>query len=126
METYGSMNMEVSPIFMIGMLAVAVVMIAAQWVIFSKAGKPGWYSLIPILNIVAFVNIAGKPWYWILGLFVPFVSIIVAVLLLHGLSENFGHGAGFTLGLFFLSPIFILILAFGDSEYIGDRKAKFA
>ena len=28
-------------------LAVAVVMIAAMWKLFVKAGKPGWASLIP-------------------------------------------------------------------------------
>lgn len=121
-----NMNMEISPIFMIGILAFAVVMIAAQWVLFSKAGKPGWYSIIPILNIVAFVDIAGKPWYWIIGLFIPFVSLIVGVLLLHGLSTNFGKGAGYTIGLLFLSPVFLLLLAFGDAEYVGEGKAKFA
>lgn len=121
-----SASMEISPIFMIGILAFAVLMLAAQWVIFSKAGKPGWYAIIPILNTVALVNIAGKPWYWIIGLFIPFVSIIVAILLLHGLSTNFGKGALFTLGLLFLSPIFLLILAFGDAEYVGEGKMKYA
>ncbi len=119
-------SIEISPIFMIGMLAFAVLMIAAQWVIFSKAGKPGWYAIIPIVNIVALIDIAGKPWWWIIGFFIPFVSLIVGVLIIHGLSTNFGKGALFTLGLIFFAPIFYLILAFGDAEYVGEQKMKYA
>ncbi len=32
-------------------LAIAVVMIAAYWKIFTKAGQPGWGVLIPIYNV---------------------------------------------------------------------------
>jgi hypothetical protein len=40
-------------------------------------------------------------------------------MVLHLLSKSFGNGIGFTLGLIFLNPIFILILGFGDAKYIG-------
>ena len=36
------------------------------------------------------------------------------------LSKSFGHGAGFTVGLVFLNPIFKLILGFGSSKYVGN------
>lgn len=32
-------------------------------------------------------------------------------------SKAFGHGAGYAIGLFFLQPIFWLILGFGSSKY---------
>ena len=35
------------------------------------------------------------------------------------LAKAFGHGAGFTVGLIFLNVIFLLILAFGSSRYLG-------
>ena len=38
--------------YLIVILVVAVLTIIAQWKIFSKAGKPGWASIIPIYNIV--------------------------------------------------------------------------
>lgn len=41
---------------------------------------------------------------------------------MHKLSKAFGHGIGFTLGLIFLSPIFMLILGFGNSQYIGKKQ----
>ena len=39
--------------------------------------------------------------------------------MLNDLSKSFGHGVGFTLGLLFLSLIFVYILAFGSSTYRG-------
>lgn len=109
----------ISPVIIIAYLAFIVLMIAAMWRVFSKAGKAGWLAIIPIVNIFVLIDIAGKPMWWIILFFIPFVNFIAMILILHGVSENFGHGAGFTLGLIFLSPIFWLILGFGDSEYVG-------
>lgn len=100
----------------IGLILVALI-IAGQWMVFSKAGKPGWYSIIPILNVVALIDIAGKPWYWIFGLFIPIVGLVVGVLTLHGLSRGFGQGWLFTVGLLFFSPILFLVLGFGNYTY---------
>ena len=33
-------------------LAVIVVIIIGMWKIFTKAGKPGWASIVPIYNII--------------------------------------------------------------------------
>ena len=38
----------------------------------------------------------------------------------HKLSKSFGHGVGFTIGLLLFESIFMLILGFGKSEYIGN------
>ena len=124
MDSSYSMSFDIPPIFWIGYIALIIVMLAAMWTIFSKAGKAGWLSIIPIVNFFVMLDIAGKPWYWVIGLLIPFVNFIVIIMMWHGISTNFGKGAGFTLGLLFLSPIFLLILAFGDAEYIGDGKAK--
>lgn len=115
-----------NPIVLIGVLAIVVVMIASWWMVFSKAGKAGWLAIIPIVNVFVLMDIAGKPWWWIIGFFIPIVNFVVIVLIWHGLSENFGQGALFTLGLLFLTPLFMLMLAFGDAEYIGSGKAKYA
>ena len=55
-------------------------------------------------------------------LMIVYLAILVAMLVIaiihtHRMSKSFGHGAGFTVGLIFLSVIFVLILAFGKSEY---------
>ncbi|MBF6590585.1 MAG: signal peptidase I [Ktedonobacterales bacterium] len=108
-----------SLIVLVVVLAIAVFYVAAAWRIFTKAGKPGWVSLIPIYNTVVLLRIAGRPGWWFLLLLIPFVNIIILVIFLNDLSKAFGHGIGFTLGLIFLSLIFYPILGFGSSRYVG-------
>jgi hypothetical protein len=107
---------------MVFALVIAVFYLVCMWRIFEKAGVPGWMAIIPIVNFFGLLQVAQKPWWWFLLMFIPFVNFVVVILTWHSISENFGHGAGFTLGLIFLSPIFIPIFAFGDSYYI---KAKY-
>jgi hypothetical protein len=103
---------------LIGLLVAAVV-IAGMWKMFTKAGKPGWASIIPIYNLIVLLQIAGKPVWWFLLLFVPVVNIVISILIWVAVAKAFGKGTGFALGLLFLSPIFIPILGFGDAKYVG-------
>lgn len=98
-------------------LAVLVLMLVSCWKIFTKAGQPGWASLIPIYNAYVFLKIAGKPGWWLLLLFIPIANLVIMILALAGLSATFGKGAGFTVGLLFLPIIFYPILAFSDAQY---------
>jgi hypothetical protein len=98
-------------------VAFIVLFIAAGWKIYAKAGQPGWAVLIPIYNIVVFLQIVKRPLWWILLCFIPLVNFILWIVLSSDLSKKFGKGLGFTLGLIFLAPIFYLILGFGDAEY---------
>ena len=107
------------PVLWIVMCALIVLEIAAMWKVFEKAGQPGWAAIIPIYNVIVLIQIAGKPVWWILLYLIPVVSFIIAIIVLHNISVNFGKGVGFTLGLLFLSPIFFPILAWGDAEYRG-------
>lgn len=115
---------SVSPVFLIIWLAVMAFFLYCGWKLFVKAGQPGWASLIPIYNVVVMLKIVGKPLWWILLFFIPFANFIVAILLTHNLSLRFGKGVGFTLGLLFLGPIFMPILALGSAKYIPPTTAK--
>jgi hypothetical protein len=103
-------------------LVLIILLFAANWKIYVKAGKPGWASLVPIYNIIVYLDIVGKPFWWIILMFIPFVNFVVAIILAHRLSLSFGKSIGFTFGLIFLSPIFIPILGFGKAVYqkLGD------
>ena len=108
---------------MIGLFIIsfAVIMlgIASQWGIYSKAGKPGWACLVPIYNRIVLLEIVGKPWWWLLLMFIPLVNIAIIVYVYYLLAKSFGKSEVFTIGLLLLSPIFFPILAFGDAEYEG-------
>ena len=102
---------------------VIILMLAGFWKVFSKAGKPGWAAIIPIYNLVILLEIAGKPLWWIVLFFIPLANFVAAILVSIEVAKAFGKGAGFGLGLVFLSPIFYPILGFGSAEYQGTPAA---
>ena len=104
-------------LLMVVYLAVMIFMLVAMWKVFTKAGKPGWAVIVPIYNIIVMLEIAGKPLWWILLMFIPFVNFVIAILVMAGMAKNFGKGAGFVVGLLFLPIIFYPILGFGSATY---------
>lgn len=110
----------VLPILMLGLVIVAI---AGMWQTFTKAGQPGWAVLIPFYNMIVLLQIAGKPIWWILLMFIPIVGLIVSIIVMLAVAENFGRSALFGLGLAFLGFIFFPVLGFGDAQYRGVRPA---
>jgi len=110
-----------SGVYLFIWLIVALLTVIALWRIFTKAGEAGWKSIIPIWNVLVWLKIIGRPWWWLLLLMIPFVDIIILFIMYHDTSLSFGHGVGFTLGLIFLSTIFLLVLGLGGSKYVGPR-----
>lgn len=109
--------------YLIVLLVIYVLIIIAMWKVFTKAGKPGWASLIPIYNMVVMYQIVGlNPWLLLLYL-IPVVnwiaSLVLSIMKSIKLSKVFGKGTGFAIGLIFLNPIFLLILGFSDAKYVG-------
>ncbi|MCI9282592.1 MAG: hypothetical protein HFG56_04805 [Lachnospiraceae bacterium] len=126
-------------------LSIPILMVIATWKIFEKASEPGWQALIPFYNAYILYKIAWKTQYFFLFLgcigtilivtFIDFLSVFLfplvliayavifflKIILAHKLSTAFGHEIGFTLGLFFLEFIFLMILGFGSSEYEGPQ-----
>jgi hypothetical protein len=103
------------------MLALFAVTIVSYWRMFTKAGKPGWASVVPVYNLVVLLQIGGKPLWWVVLYFVPFVNLVVAVLCAIAVAENFGRGKPFGLGLALLPFIFGPVLAFGGDAYLGGQ-----
>ncbi len=105
-------------------LVIGLIAVIAIWKVFTKAGKPGWASLIPIYNIIVLLEIAGRPLWWFILLLIPFVNFIILIIVMIDLAKSFGQGVGFGLGLVLLSPIFFLILGFGSSRYVGPGERR--
>ena len=103
-------------------LALLVAGIVAFWKIFTKAGKPGWASLIPIYNTVVLLEIVGRPIWWIVLMLIPFVNFVVMIILLIDLAKSFGKSA--LVGLSVIVLIGALILGFGDAKYQGPAAAS--
>src|SRR4030095_12401751 len=96
----------------------------AMWKVFTKAGQPGWASLIPIYNLYIWCKIVGRPGWWIILLLIPFVNIIVGIILCIDMAKSFGKGVGFGIGLALLGIIFWPILGFGSAQYQGSAAGQ--
>ncbi len=105
-------------------LAIIIVLIAAMWKIFTKAGKPGWAAIIPIYNMIVWLQIVGRPLWWIILLFIPLVNIVVAIIVTVDLAKSYGKGVGYALGMIFLGFIFYPMLGFGGARYQGPSAAS--
>jgi len=115
-----------SPFSTIIALLIALLLIVAMWKVFTKAGQPGWASIIPIYNLYIWCKIVGRPWWWIILMLIPFVNFIVCIILCIDLAKSFGKGVGFGLGLALLGIIFFPILGFGSAQYQGPTAGALA
>ena len=122
--SYSSGGKAPSPVSTIVGLLIALLLIVAMWKVFTKAGQPGWASIIPIYNLYVWCKIVGRPWWWILLMLIPFVNFIVGIILCIDMAKSFGKGAGFGIGLALLGIIFWPILGFGSAQYQGPAAAR--
>ena len=102
-------------------LIILVLSIIAFWKIFTKAGQPGWKSLIPIYGLYTLVKIVdGNGWKFLLFC-IPFVNIVYYIIFNLRMAKAYGKGTGFGIGLIFLDALFALILGFGSASYVGPK-----
>ena len=98
--------------------AIGIFAIVCHWKVYSKAGEPGWACIIPIYNLIIFLKIVNKPWWYLFMFLIPIYGwFILPIICIHRLSLSFGKNAWFTLGLLFFNVIFFAILAFDNSTY---------
>lgn len=98
---------------------IGLLVIISMWKIFTKAGKPGWASIVPIYNMVVMVEISGLSMIYVLFLFIPILNIYAIFKIYIEIAHKFGKTTGFGIGLIFLNVIFMPMLAFGDATYNG-------
>ena len=120
---YSSTGNAPGPLFWICEIVFIVLMIAAIWKVFSKAGQPGWAAIIPIFNFYIMCKVAGRPGWWLLLMLIPFVNIVIAIILNVDIAKRFGKGVGFAVGMILLPFIFWPILGFGSAQYQGGAPA---
>jgi hypothetical protein len=108
-------------LFVLGFI---VLLGAAMWRVFEKAGRQGWEALIPIYNLYVMTQIIEKPGYWVLLMIIPYVGLIFNIWSWNLLVKKFGKDEGFTIGIIILPFIFIPILGFGDAQFIGNSEDR--
>lgn len=117
-ETY-ALAWGVIAVYVIVVLAVAVISLVGMWKIFVKAGKPGWAAIVPIYNTYCLFEISfGTGWLFLLCL-VPCVNVVITIIMWIKLAQAFAKGAAYGIGILFLPVVFLPMLGFSDAQYIG-------
>lgn len=94
-----------------------VFLVVARIALYAKAGRSFWSALIPFYAEWTFARIAGAPGLLGLLLWVPVLNVLVWFALNFGLARRFGRSPLYALGLIFVNPLFMPVLAFGSSRY---------
>ena len=118
--------------FVMGFLMIIILMVVVLYVYFSlclfliakKLNVPSpWTAWVPIVNIWTLVQAAGKPGWWVILFFIPFVSFFVIVYIWMCITENLGRNKW--LGLLLLIPliglVFMGVLAFSKQEQPAEQ-----
>jgi Family of unknown function (DUF5684) len=115
--------------WLIWFLLIWVIVGLPMYFIFKKAGSngdPAWGAFVPIYGTIILLKVVGRPVWWLIWFFIPFANLVALIIVYNDLSKSFGKGVGFTLGLIFLSWIFLAILAWGSAQYQGPGAATSA
>ncbi len=93
----------------------------AMWKIFRKAGYQGWEFFVPFYGQYCLTKmIFGKGWMWVF-LFIPGINTFLLMIWFYHLARVFGKEVGFSIATAFFWPVMILIIAFGESEFITNK-----
>lgn len=100
-------------------LVLCVFVLVCMWIIFRKAGKPGWAAIVPFYNLYVLFDITWGSGMRFLLMLIPLYNIILGIQTQIRLAKAFGKSGGFAAGLIFLPYVFIPLLAFGKETYQG-------
>ena len=100
---------------------ISIIFIIGQWKLYEKAGFPGWASIIPIYNQYVLIKMATGSGLGLLFCFIPCVGIFYLFYVYYKLALAFGQGTCFAICMIFFTPIFFLILGFGNYQYYGPQ-----
>lgn len=100
-------------------IIVGLVILISYWIIYTKAGKPGWAVIIPIYNIIVMLQIVDKPLWWFFMFLIPVVNVVFGIIVLYNLVLKFGQPAWHVVLALFLSVFYFPYLAFSKAKYSG-------
>src|SRR6201996_7994509 len=96
------------------------------YLLFKKAGRPGWTALVPVYNTFVMLEISERPRYWFFAQFIPVVGwfislgILIEFIKVYGKFKFYQHALTvFTAGLYF-----VYVGMNPKDKYIGPQGAR--
>ena len=100
---------------------VMALMIVSRWKVFKKAWLPGRGIFVPFYNIYLMFKLGGRSGRNVLWILIPPVLGVLMIINYFKIARRFWKHPAYGLGIRFLRFIFIPILAFDDSKYLGKK-----
>lgn len=102
--------------------------IVAQWRLFEKCGIPGYISLIPGWNVVAFLQIVGRPPKHALLFLIPGYNIYFLIKVYIELCRSFGRTSTWDyIFVILFNGLYVLNLGLSyEAHYKGPVFPRFA
>lgn len=97
-------------------IVVCVALIIGLWKTFVKAGKPGWYAIIPVYNMWALLELGDQKGFFCL---IPVANIIFYVKACLSINKKFGKPTWFAFLMIFVPEVAFIILGFGKDKFQG-------
>ena len=124
-EAFTAFVLSFGVAFMLVAVVFTIINFVTGFKIFQKAGIAGWKIFIPFYNsYLQYQLVFGVGWLFLLN-FLPIVSYILPFVLEFKLAKVFNKGTGFEIASLFISPINRLIIAFGESKYVGPLQQQY-
>lgn len=101
---------------------IAIIFLIGLIKVFKKANRSGVAAIIPIYNFIVMLEIVNMPIWYLLLLLVPVLNIIIYFQVMFKIAKSFRKTTTFAMLTALFPTIFIPILGFSDSEYIGINK----
>lgn len=102
-----------SSVMTIIMLIILIILIISLFKIFKKNNKPGWFALIPILNVWTFFEICGYKGFFSI---IPFVNMIFMLMSLYKIAIVNGKKTIIGIITLFFPYIGLPIIAFTKNK----------
>lgn len=98
--------------------------ILGLWFVFKKAGAAPWKALVPVWNIVVWLQICRKKWSWYVAFLIPGINIFMFLLMVQETARCF-HRNGFweQLGAILLPCVYLPVAGLGRWEF-HDPKSE--
>ena len=94
-----------------------VLLVIPTWRVYTKAGEPGWSSIVPLFSQYTLCTSVGRPVWWLILLLIPYVNFVFWLIFAMDLARVFSRSKGFGIGLWLLPFIFLPILGYGQAVY---------
>lgn len=104
------------------LILILIICLIALFKIFKKANRSGIAAIIPFYNLLVMLEIANKPSWQLIIFLIPILNVIVYCQVMFKIAKSFRKTNSFAISTVFFPFIFLPILGFSDSEYIGINK----